>query len=82
MYRILTEERNVEKMKAILRSLGLDFTVFRALGSWLGKEEASVAIELDNVAEECAEGAAKSIKSMNGQEAVLFQVIPGSSKLI
>ena len=42
----------------------------------------SVAIELDNVPQEYAEDAARSIKSMNGQEAVLLQEIPVVSKLI
>ena len=82
MYRILTEEKNVEQMKAFLAGLGLNFTFYRARGSWQGKEEDSVAIELDNVPQECAEDAARSIKSMNGQEAVLLQEIPVVSKLI
>jgi hypothetical protein len=30
MYRILTEEKNVEQVKATLTGLGLDFTLFNA----------------------------------------------------
>jgi sugar phosphate isomerase/epimerase len=82
MYRILTEEKNVDEVKAILKSLGLDFTLFRALGSWRGKEENSLAIELDNVSRHRAEHAAMSIKSMNDQDAVLLQEIPIVSKFM
>jgi hypothetical protein len=82
MYRILTEEKNVEQVKATLTGLGLDFTLFHALGSWHGKEENSLAIELDNVSRNSAEHAAMSVKSMNDQDAVLLQEIPVVSQLI
>ena len=82
MFRILTEEKNVDEVKATLKGLGLDFTLFRALGSWHGKEENSLAIELDNIPRHSAEHAAMSIKSMNDQDAVLLQEIPVKSKLM
>jgi hypothetical protein len=82
MFRILTEEKNVDEVKATLKSLGLDFTLFRALGSWHGKEENSLAIELDNAPRNSGEHAALSIKSMNDQDAVLLQEIPVVSQLI
>src|ERR1035441_7638524 len=65
MYRILTEEKNVDEVKAKLKGLGLDFTLFHALGSWHGKEENSLAIELDNVPRDSAEHAAMRIQSLN-----------------
>ena len=82
MYRILTEEKNVEQVKATLTSLGLDFTLYRARGSWHGQEENSLAIELENISRNLAESTARTIKSMNEQEAVLLQEFPVTSKLI
>jgi hypothetical protein len=82
MYRILTEEKNVDQIKAALNGLGLDFTLFNAQGSWKGMEENSLAIELDNIPRRRAENAARIIKSMNNQEAVLLQEIPVKSKLM
>lgn len=82
MFRILTEEKNVEQLKATLNGLGLDFTLYRARGSWRGQEENSLAIELDNITRSLAESTARTIKSMNEQEAVLLQEIPVVSTLI
>ena len=82
MYRILTEEKNVEQVKAALTGLGLDFTLYRARGSWHGQEENSLAIELDCIPRQRAEVAARIIKSMNEQNAVLLQEIPVTSTLI
>jgi hypothetical protein len=62
MYRILTEEKNVEQVKATLTGLGLDFTLYRARGSWHGQEENSLAIELDNISRNLAESTARTIK--------------------
>ena len=36
MYRILTEEKDVDRLRATLISLGLDFTIFVAQGCWHG----------------------------------------------
>ena len=82
MFRILTEEKNVDQIKAILIGLGLDFTLFTGRGSWKGQEENSVAVELDNIPRERAEHVARTIKCMNGQESVLLQEIPLVSDLI
>jgi hypothetical protein len=49
MYRILTEEKHAEQVKATLTGLGLDFTLYRVRGSWRGHEENTLAIELDNI---------------------------------
>ena len=82
MFRILTEWKNVKQVKAKLTSLGLDFTTSLARGSWQGQEEDSLIIELDNITRERAEDAAKVIKKMNNQEAVLLQEIPVVSQLL
>ncbi|HEY5214951.1 MAG TPA: hypothetical protein VIJ38_18220 [Acidobacteriaceae bacterium] len=82
MYRILTEEKNVEEVKAMLHGLGLDFTLYRARGSWHGQEENSLAIELDNISRRRAEDAARIIKSMNDQDAILLQEFSATSQLI
>jgi hypothetical protein len=82
MYRILTEEKNVEQIKATLTGLGLDFTLYCARGSWHGQEENSLAIELDNISRNFAESTARTIKSINNQEAVLLQEFPVTSKFI
>jgi hypothetical protein len=70
MYRILTEEKNIDQLKAMLIGLGLDFSVFSGHGTWQGQEENSLAIELSNIPRHRAEFVAKTIKSMNNQEAV------------
>ncbi|MGD0905489.1 MAG: hypothetical protein ABR924_21550 [Terracidiphilus sp.] len=82
MFRILTEEKNVDQIKATLIGLGLDFTLFTGRGSWKGQEENSVAVELDNIPRERAEHVARTIKCMNSQESVLLQEIPIVSDLI
>lgn len=73
MYRIVTEDKNVEEIKEALAALDLDFTLFRGIGSWRGKEEQSVALEIDRISRETAEKIARLIKRMNHQEAVLMQ---------
>ncbi len=73
MYRIVTEDKNVEGIKAALVGFDLDFTLFRGIGSWRGKEEEGVAVELDRISRETAEKIAYAIKRMNDQEAVLLQ---------
>jgi hypothetical protein len=82
MYRILTERRNPERVKAMLRRLSFDYTVIDAQGSWMGHAEDSMVIELDGISRYEAKRVARLIKSMNDQSAVLLQVIPVSSLLI
>lgn len=82
MFRILTEDKNIDRIKASLNGLGLDFTIFSGRGSWNGQEESSLAVELDNIPLQRAEYVARIIKSVNGQEAVLLQEIPVISRLI
>lgn len=73
MFRIVTEEKNVEGVKVALVGFDLDFTLFRGTGSWRGREEPSLTIELDRISRETAESVARRIKIMNDQEAVLLQ---------
>lgn len=82
MYRIVTENKNVEGIKAALVGFDLDFTLFRGTGSWRGKEEESVAVELDRISRETAEMVARTIKTMNDQEAVLLQEFPIKTELV
>jgi len=82
MYRILTEAKNVEEIKLGLIRLGLDYTVLHAEGSYQGAQERSLVIELDNVRREQVFTAAKQIKDLNTQDAVLVQEIPVVSEMV
>jgi hypothetical protein len=82
MYRIVTEDKNVKEIKAALVAFDLDFTLFRGIGSWKGKEEQSAAVELDRISRSTAEMVARAIKAMNDQEAVLFQEFPIKTELL
>jgi hypothetical protein len=82
MYRILTEFKNVDMVKSTLLGLGLDYTLYAGDGSWRGRPESSLVIELNDITRALAVRAAKSIKRINHQEAVLLQEIPVSSRLI
>ena len=82
MYRILTERKNVAGIKSLLGRLGLDFTVYYGDGSWHGRGEASMLIELDQASKGTAKRAARLIKKSNAQQAVLLQEVPTKSRLI
>ena len=82
MYRILTESKNVDAVKALLGSLGFDYTVYYCDGSWHGQMESSMVIELGNASENDAHALAQLIKQTNAQQAVLVQNIPATSHLI
>lgn len=82
MFRIVTEDKDVEKIKAALIGFDLNFTLFRGIGSWRGKEEPSLAVELDRISRETAEAVALRIKALNDQEAVLLQEFPIKTDLL
>jgi hypothetical protein len=82
MYRILTERKNVDRVKAALGHFGFDYTLFDAQGSWHGQIENSMAIEFDGVTWETVTNVAQLIKTMNKQDAVLIQTFPTTSLLI
>jgi hypothetical protein len=46
------------------------------------QEEESVAVELDRISRETAEMVARTIKTMNDQEAVLLQEFPIKTELV
>jgi hypothetical protein len=46
MYRILTEQKKSDQVKAALGNLGFDYTVFNTQGSWYEQIANSMAIEL------------------------------------
>jgi hypothetical protein len=54
------EEKNVEGIKAALVSFDLDFTLFRGIGSWKGRGEQRVAVELDRISRATAEMVARN----------------------
>lgn len=82
MYRILTENKNADGVRGLLRGLGLDYTIYFGNGSWHGQAENCMLIELDNSSRDVAEVAATLIKGLNDQEAALLQHIPVTSHLI
>lgn len=82
MFRVVTEDKNVEGIKAALIGSDLNFTLFRGIGSWRGKEEPSLAVELDRISRETAETIARRIKAINDQEAVLLQEFPIKTDLL
>jgi hypothetical protein len=82
MYRILTENKNVRELKILLVNMNLDYTMYYADGSWKGRPEDSLIIELGDASEDVAEAVAKLIKHANFQQAVLLQEIPIMSRLI
>ena len=78
MRRILTEKKNLPDIENILIGLGMDYTYYEATGSWKGKREHSLVIELDNYPFSKVLKAAEEIRKLNGQEAVYVQEIPTS----
>ncbi len=89
MYRILTERKNVETIKKqILDPKFESYGILNAEGCWKGQHEDGIVIELiasdvwtDEFAERVYE-AAREIKELNEQEAVLVQHIQASGELI
>ena len=82
MFRILTERKNVKQIRAAISGLGLDTTIYPAVGTWRGVEEKSLVIEFAVVTKKRAKHAARLIKVMNKQQAVLLQEIPVVSEFI
>lgn len=82
MFRILTQFKNVNRLKTNLGHLGVDYTMYSGDGSWRREEERSLIIELDNITKRLAEKVARLIKRTNRQKKVLLQEIPVKSQLI
>jgi hypothetical protein len=86
MYRILTENKNRERIEELLEAMTEGFTIFTAQGYWKGESvyyrEDSLAIELVNVPYALAATIAQRIKIINDQEAVLILTIPATAEFI
>lgn len=82
MFRILTEAINVQEVLQELIRLGLDYTAKMAEGAYMGVQEKSLEIEFENARKELVLEAARQIKLMNKQEAVLVQEIPTISEMV
>ena len=80
MYRILTENKQKPEILNTLIGLGLDFTTYEADGTWQGKHERSLVIELEEKSLTKVLKAASLIRKLNNQESVFVQEIP--TKLI
>lgn len=83
-YRIYTEDKNKDQIKAIVSTHFLGYTMYEASGVWNRQEEKSLIIEI--VGEESREvdinKVAKKIKAYNGQEAVLITKSKVESRLV
>lgn len=58
------------------------YAAYYGEGTWHGQRENSLMIELDNAPRELVEVAARRIKELNHQDAVLLQEIPVVSQLL
>jgi len=78
MLRILTENFNKEGIEAELLSRGIDYTMYEAHGSWKGKTEPSLVIEIDCYGRSIVFDAAEGIRKLNNQQAVFVQEVPST----
>lgn len=74
MYRLVTENINPEWIENLLVSEGMDFTSYPAHGSYEGKREGSLVIDLEHP-EEKVMMIAKKIAALNHQDSVLVEHI-------
>jgi len=82
MIRILTEDKDREGIKKILNDYVPGYTIIPAMGSWKGKEEPALAIDLVDVSMSVANKIANVIKWYNEQEAVLVMDIPNTAHFV
>jgi hypothetical protein len=82
LFRILTEEKNVDQVKRHLIAQGLDYTIFYGDGAWEGGPERSMAIELANITRVLVESVALAVMLMNDQKAILIQEVPVRTLLL
>ena len=82
MYRILTEDKNRERIYRILNSYVTGFTVTEAIGSYKGMIEKSLAIDIAGYPGAVVERIAEAIKQWNQQESVLVLEIPTTEHFI
>ena len=72
MYRILTEDVNRESIYSILDARIDGYTVTSATGSWKGRRENSLAVDIVGIDRAIVFEIAESIKAANKQESVLI----------
>lgn len=82
MYHIYTEDTNRAGIETILARHFDAYTLLSARGVWRGQAEDSLVIELDGVAREDVEQAAREIKAANSQQAVLVAEIAATTFLV
>lgn len=87
MYRILTESKNVETIKSLILDPKFEsYTILDAGGRWKGHQENALIIEFVEFSGEYIKHAvyeaAREIKRLNEQEAVLVQHLDCNSELI
>ena len=79
IYRLYTEDVNRKDILSVLNARFEGFTVIPTIGSWRGKLESSLLIELFNTDKQFVIEAASKIASMNHQDAVA--IIEADAKL-
>ncbi len=85
-FRILTENKNREGVEGLLKERFSGFTIFEARGHFKGAErwydEASLVIEITGAGRAQVEAAARAIRELNQQEAVLVEEMPARARLV
>lgn len=82
LYRILTENKNLNQIEKQLRAEFEGFTIYKGEGHWRLQKENSLIIEIETTDIEKINRVAKDIKISNNQEAVMVQQIQNHSWLI
>ena len=87
LFRIFTENRNLEGVHKICSNLFNGYSMFFVIGNYKGQEEPGICIEIDSVGQEGyldtrVNQAADEIKVLNNQECVLVQKINCTSQMV
>lgn len=84
LYRIYTEDKNPEKIEAIVSHRFPGFTLSKAEGFWRFQKENSLIIEvvIEEKDDPLISDLAREIKEANEQESVLIQRIANKSWLV
>ncbi len=84
LYRILTENKNEDKLIDLIAQYFTGFTVYRVTGFWKGLAEPTLVIEIDEpeMKEVFIRRLCVEIRVLNGQESVLLQKIECKSAYI
>jgi hypothetical protein len=82
IYRALTERKNIDLVRMVLRRHRLDYSAFFGVGSFQLAPERSMAIEFAMTSYEAALAAAIEIGQLNNQSSILFQELPVTNRLI